>query len=366
MGAARPDRSAPGVAHGRRSSSLTLPGLLFVAVTLMLALGAINGQNNLLFWLFGFAIASVVISGIITGNALMSLRLIAHDPPDTEAGAELRIAYTLVNTSRLLPNFGIELREHGGDGKAGGRREPGVVAHLPPRSRAGASSRLVTERRGRLELGEVRARTTFPFGLFVKTIVFHAPRSCVVAPATLDVRRDEVDRVIPSDHAATRHMSRRGSGFEYFGIREYTRGDPLRRISWKHSARAGDLRVVEYPDPAASALVLELETPGPEIRDDEFERAVSFVYTIAAHAHRSRPLGLIVPWASVAIPPGTGGEHLRRIGRALGLLSREPLGDDPRAHASRAGSVRLVVGYRAGGPGRLVAPDEARPRGGGA
>ncbi|MBO6514819.1 MAG: hypothetical protein JJ974_12725, partial [Phycisphaerales bacterium] len=65
------DPTLPGTTHTSRSSKLTPAGFLFVFVTLFIALGAINGQNNLLFWLFGFSIAALVVSGIITGSALM-------------------------------------------------------------------------------------------------------------------------------------------------------------------------------------------------------------------------------------------------------------------------------------------------------
>jgi len=362
----------PGVSHDARSSSLTLPGVMFIVVTLFLALGAINGQNNLLFWLFGFAIGSLVISGIITGNALMSLRLIAHPVGDAEAGRPLRIGYTLVNTSRLLPNFAIEITESThrvGRGDAVPRlttRSPGVVVHLPPRSRARSSSRVIPGRRGRLELDRVRVRTSFPFGFFVKTLGFSAPRSIVVYPAPIPIPRARIDEVLPSDESPTRHLARRGSGFEYYGIREYRPGDPLRRVAWKHSARRGDLLVTEYPDPASDALVLELAPPGERVSDESFETALSLIYTLVKRADRSRRLGLVVPWGGVAIPPGVGPAHRRRVGRALALLERDRRPGVRTTTAAPRHARTVTIGYGddpGSGEHALVATDLIGERG---
>jgi len=356
---ARDDQhSGPGVAHDARSSSLTLPGLLFIVVTLFLALGAINGQNNLLFWLFGFAIGSLVISGIITGNALMSLRLIAHPVADAEAGRPLRVGYTLVNTSRLLPNFAIELEEELGTPRvpAGARtRDPGVVVHLPPRARARTASRVVPTRRGRLELARVRVRTSFPFGLFVKRLVFPAPRAITVYPEPLAIARAAIDDALPSDESPTRHLARRGSGFEYYGIREYRPGDPLRSVAWKHSARRGDLLVTEYPDPAADVLVLELAPPDARIDDETFERALSLIYTLVKRSSSARRLGLVVPWAGIAIHPGAGDAHRRRVGRALAVLDRSGTIDRASLAAAPRHARTVMVGYDGAAPGGALA-----------
>jgi len=49
------------------------PGLVYAVTTMVLVMGAINGQNNLLFWLFGLGVAGLLISGILSGGSLMRL-----------------------------------------------------------------------------------------------------------------------------------------------------------------------------------------------------------------------------------------------------------------------------------------------------
>src|SRR5207244_7518688 len=62
---------------------------------------------------------------------------------------------------------------------------------------------------------------------------------------------------------------RAGSGNELFGIREYRRGDSLRRIHWRSSARRGELVVREYEPPGVRTLhiVVDPAPPTDEVAD---------------------------------------------------------------------------------------------------
>lgn len=56
------------------------------------------------------------------------------------------------------------------------------------------------------------------------------------------------------DLEASLAAPRAGAGTELFGVREYRRGDPLRRIHWRSSARHGELVVREYEPPGVQTL----------------------------------------------------------------------------------------------------------------
>src|SRR5205823_4067005 len=58
---------------------------------------------------------------------------------------------------------------------------------------------------------------------------------------------------------------RAGAGSELFGVREYRRGDSLRRIHWRSSARRGELVAREYEPPGLHLLGLFLD-PRPASR----------------------------------------------------------------------------------------------------
>ena len=48
-------------------------GVLYVAVTTLLMLGALNSQNYLLFAALGIAMAGLVVSGVLSGSSLLGV-----------------------------------------------------------------------------------------------------------------------------------------------------------------------------------------------------------------------------------------------------------------------------------------------------
>lgn len=343
------DPTLPGNAHTRRSSTLTPAGFLFVFVTLFLALGAINGQNNLLFWLFGFSIAALIVSGIITGTALIALRITAHPLQQTELGTPLTPKYTLHNTSKLLPNFAIQIIELDAPGFSKSTPEasiPAVAIHIAPKSHTTTHSQIEPLSRGLLKLSHIRVRSRFPFGLFTKSIDFEIPRQALILPVPLKLDPNQIDQLIASEDSTSRSTPRRGTGLDYISLRQYQPGDPLRTIAWKQSAKSNTLLVTEYPEPATEQLTLELASPNPDTNEELFERAISLTYTILKSAPPLSRTALSIPWAAVAIPPNTGLAHTSRITRALALLARPESSTKTHPHAQPARSNRsIVIGY---------------------
>ncbi|MGJ8635793.1 MAG: DUF58 domain-containing protein [Phycisphaerales bacterium] len=343
------DPTLPGSTHSSRSSTLTPAGFLFVFVTLFLALGAINGQNNLLFWLFGFSIAALIVSGIITGSALIKLRITAHPLQQTELGSPLTPKYTLHNTSKLLPNFAIQIIELDAPGFSKSTPEasiPAVAIHIPPKSHTTTHSQIEPTQRGPLKLTRIRVRSRFPFGLFTKSIDFQVPRQTLILPKPLKLDPNQIDQLIASEDSTSRSTPRRGTGLDYISLRQYQPGDPLRTIAWKQSAKSNTLLVTEYPEPATEQLTLELATPSPDTNEELFERAISLTYTILRSAPPLSRTALSIPWAAVAIPSNAGHAHTSRIARALALLQRPESSVTLHPHAQPARSNRpIVIGY---------------------
>jgi len=318
----RRESTLPGITHIRRSSSLTPPGFLFVFVTLFLALGAINGQNNLLFWLFGFSIAALIVSGIITGTALIAIRITAHPLEQTEVGSVLRPRYTLHNTAKLLPNFALEIIELDAPIPRIPKSNPAIVLHLRPNNHTTAQSQITPSNRGLLTLSRIRVRSRFPFGLFTKSIDFHIPRQALILPQSIPLDQSNLDRLTATDDSSTRSLNHKGTGLDYFALRQYQPGDAIRTIAWKQSARTDTLLVTEYPEPATDQLTIELATPSDQIDEELFERAISLTYSVLKSAPGHTRIALTIPWASTAIPPSTGQAHINRCARTLALLSR--------------------------------------------
>jgi hypothetical protein len=59
----------------RRIVRFNWSGLVYLLMTVFLLLAALNIQNNLLFLAFGVAISGIVLSGLMSGPALMGVRV---------------------------------------------------------------------------------------------------------------------------------------------------------------------------------------------------------------------------------------------------------------------------------------------------
>src|SRR3954469_10062302 len=189
-GSGRP-RPAPPV----RRYHFSTPGLIYIAVTLFMALGAINSQNNLLFAALGLSIGGLLISGFISGGALMGLRIQRSVPPRLPRGEPLTLVYRVSNLSRALPACGLHIHELAADPLLRAAADwpaffdpaRAFLTHIAPRSHAEARVTVLPRRRGRLTLGPLRIWTTFPFGLVKKSITFPFPQSTLIHPPVLPI-----------------------------------------------------------------------------------------------------------------------------------------------------------------------------------
>ena len=90
-----------------------------------------------------------------------------------------------------------------------------------------------------------------------------------------------------------------GVGTEFFGIREYTAGDELRKINWKASARRDNIMTNEYESECSGDVTIMLdarsETNVGNLNDNTVEHGVRAASTIASHILMDKNrVGLIV------------------------------------------------------------------------
>lgn len=101
--------------------------------------------------------------------------------------------------------------------------------------------------------------------------------------------------------------ARKGTGLDYYGVREYTQGDSLKHVHWRSSARQGKLIVKEYQQefrPFAGLVVGLVEPRCGEDRDDSLEDGLRCAASILDY------------YAAVGVAPVTvlaSGEEVRVI-----------------------------------------------------
>lgn len=380
---AEPDPSRVPLRVVRRRYHLHVPGVVYVLTTFLMSIGAINSQNNLLFWAFGLSVTALIVSGILSGSALMGLELSREEIPESAVGDPLVIRYHLRNRNRLMPAFGLTILEL----DRGDRRSPKPTwpAHAgQPRafvSELGAGRTVAVEaapaatRRGQATFNRVTVSTTFPFGLTRKSITFAAPAAAIVRPARLTLRDSLIATLVRKGEqgGVTRSVSPLGE--EFFTLREYRPGDNTRAVAWRASARAGEWRVRANTLPGPRRLWIGVDSHAAD--GERAETAISLAAALAVSASAEGYIvGIWFPAADLLLPPRQTAASLRAILNALALANVGPApadqslpgspdresivvihADDARAASGSTGVVHLSL---AAIPAMLAPPPPTR------
>ncbi|HYO41099.1 MAG TPA: DUF58 domain-containing protein [Nocardioidaceae bacterium] len=140
--------------------------------------------------------------------------------------------------------------------------------------------------RGRFEVGPMKVRLSDPFGLVQLGRTFQSTSSLVVTPPVVALP------AIPLSGAWTGSGDNRPRAFasgsaEDVTVREYRRGDDLRRVHWRSSAHAGELMVRREEQPWQSRATLFVDNRTFAHRGtgaaSSLEHAVAVAASVAVH-----------------------------------------------------------------------------------
>jgi len=348
-----------------------VPGLIYAGLLALVAVAAMNNQNNLLFWVFGVMLAALVISAFVSTFVMWSLQVRRVDPQHGQVDQPLVVRYAVTNRNRFLPAFNLHIRETLPSGHSQNRvdwrriMQPAEawVMHVAPRETVHGESVFWPTRRGEVVFDMTQVNTTFPFGIIRKSRAFRQPQHTLIYPRVFALKRGVLASINMSGLLGAKVSSHAGAGDDYFGLREYRGGDSMRHIAWKRSARTDDLVTIERASPSPSRLrvVLDLTTPtdklqvadASEAREIE-ENAISLVASLLHAAHlEGYEIGLTVMGSDMMpIALRRNRWHLNKMMAALASIDL----DTPRVAAS-PGPVRDAE--RAGIV--VIAPDRIAP-----
>lgn len=335
----------------RRRYHFGVPGLVYVGITLLVALGAFNSQNNLLFWTFGFALCIYVVSGALSGAMLMGVRVVREGVGEAVAGQPAECTYRVTNSNRLIPAFALTIEEFGFEEASPSqswatrlirwarpvRRTPALtgarvfVHHVGPRDSVLASAHAMPTRRGWILLRGVRIRSGFPFGLIGKSMLFSQPARILVHPTPIPI--DRLELAGQSGFGGQSISRRSGQGDDFFSLREYRDGDAQRSIAWRASARRVGLVVKEFAASSPARIVLSLWLDGAPARRNADEASISLAAGLAhAAAHQGIEFAIAIDPGITAdvvnggiiCAMGGGPQHLQRALDELAMLEYRP------------------------------------------
>ncbi|KRC57025.1 hypothetical protein ASE19_02420 [Nocardioides sp. Root79] len=203
--------------------------------------------------------------------------------------------------------------------------------------------------RGRFAVGPLVVRITDPFGLVERRRQIGGTAELVVTPRVLPLP------AIPLSGGWQGAGEHRPQAFasgsaEDVSVREYRRGDDLRRVHWRSSARTGELmvRLEEQPWEAHATVVIDNRThahrgQGPA---SSFESAVVAAASVIVHLEKH---GYAVQLATANGAEAEGAEQSLRKLAVLGLTARPQLDTAWSGDQARGGVVVAVLGAHIAG-----------------
>jgi len=205
-------------------------------------------------------------------------------------------------------------------------------------ARQGLRSRytLETPLRGHHTLGPVKVREEDILGLQFHETTIDSFQDIEVLPYAEKVEEfaAQARRIRPFPGPVT--FRQPGEGTEFYGIRDYVKGDPLRRINWKVYARRRKLMVNEFEKEALSHVMVivdarEVNTYGT-LSCNPLEYSVKAASSLVRYfIARREQVGLITYGKeTTAIEPSCGHGHLDRMLAQLTCLEgggATPFGD---------------------------------------
>ncbi|MGB7347597.1 MAG: DUF58 domain-containing protein [Pirellulaceae bacterium] len=296
---AAPSTADSKVRSGHMQIRFTRLGLhfLFVAVFAM-AGGAIRGFNLLLV-LAGALIAILIVQWRCSRRAMESLQVERSLPQEAFCDKTFRVRYQVRNRSGWLSVWMIrvddELKRIHSDQRSGVRKFLGSslspiacgVGHVASKATAATYSDCVIHRRGRYQFGELRLSTSFPFSLLCATSRQVSSCSIDVYPKLLTLHRGWQRQLLTQtgDGLATARRSGVGEG-EFYGLRQWHRGDSPRQIHWRTTARIGDLAVRQNEESRrieACFLIDGWMPSAKKAHTETVETVFSLAATLAVH-----------------------------------------------------------------------------------
>jgi uncharacterized protein (DUF58 family) len=143
----------------------------------------------------------------------------------------------------LFPKLYIGITEQCAIASPEEREQMFLLAALGPRGHTRAAYKVQAYRRGVFSFAPLHVSTSVPFGLFRARRRLAAPLEVVVYPQVLPMRTNLGQGRLTGQSLASSAPHVSG---ELRGSREFQRGDLLRTLHWRNSARRGQLMVKEF------------------------------------------------------------------------------------------------------------------------
>jgi uncharacterized protein (DUF58 family) len=276
-------------------AGLTVRGRAFIAAGVTAIVCAIVLGQPALTRVGVLVLALPLVTAAFIGRSRYRLALVRTVTPQlVAAGQPSRVNLSLTNEGRT-PSGVLLLEDR--VPYVLGTRPRFVLEGIGRGWRRHVTYQVRSDIRGKFDIGPMSVRVSDPFGLVELGRAFRTTVPLVVTPRTVPLP------TIPLGGAWTGSGDNRPRAFaigsaEDVTVREYRRGDDLRRVHWRSSAKVGELMVRREEQPWQSRATLFLDNRVRAHRGQgiasSLEAAVSAAASIAVHlSHRGFTVRLV-------------------------------------------------------------------------
>jgi uncharacterized protein (DUF58 family) len=300
---------------------MTPSGWFFFLLMALIMAAALSSGHNLLYLAVCLFFGSFITMGNVAVMNLRGLVVEREEPGYVFAGTPSPVEIRVLNNRRIMDSFSLEVREM----PTRAEKKIGRV-FFPLVEKEKETSRsyyLVAPARGWFDLAGLEVLTRFPFGFWERSRAIPMPLRLLVFPKVFERWPEE-----PSNLAVDGEFlgKRLGTGDDLLNFRDFQRGDPVRWIHWKNSAKTDHLTVAVFHHPENRQVIVCLQTAYEENADSNlaahFEEAVSWAAT-AVYRLIDRGVSVGYMDEKARFPPAQGEGHKIQILTHLALLKIE-------------------------------------------
>ncbi len=260
----------------RVRSRLTREGYQFVFLLMFSLIAAIIQNVNLLVLLAGSLAAILLLQWRLCSRTIHRISVQRVLPSFIEAGKPFSAELIVKNPKRWLGAWWIIVREtiksKRSNTRGGGESQSLLVniERVLPNNRSVVSIECLCEHRGQYSFRRSDLSTRFPLSLMRGIHELDNEEEFLVHPAfgRLDQNWREALE-LPRIGEQQRRLPISGGEGEFFGLRDYRPGDPMRMIHWRSSARRNNLVVRQFERQENYEIALMLDLTEPHIQTDK-------------------------------------------------------------------------------------------------
>ncbi len=343
-----------------RSVRLTGRGRFFGLASAVLIVVAYAAENRVVLALGLFCAALVVLGfGLASSRSLAVVARRRFSPSPVTALRDTTVSVTIENSSRWPSapawwNDTLPWRPLATD--------PSPLPRLAATTSKQNTQSVTIDytlrppRRGHVEVGPMLLAYSDPFGMAVAFVATRGRDPLVVTPPVVALPDSGMWLEAPDGTAHLVQATGVGNADDLM-TREYRRGDALRRVHWRASARHGELMVRQEEQRAFPQATVVIDTrvagyldlapaapPEPAV-SEYFEWSVTMLASLSVHLHRAGFAVRVLETATTQLVPlaDEEGRQSREDDFLMSLAAVDLIDEGGTPHGSASGPVFAII-----------------------